>query len=189
MVDEDRSSYEIAGTSIVSPSTTISYFKQTSSTIDSDNLRSNNNIHLDLVSNSLVSSDPISSSSPPTNSKSKRICMSGSNARGGGPVSSAFITAASAAKKGSRQSQIKKRTTRFVLALVISFLCAWSPLWIFQIVVTFTDSHSHYLQIARNLTLIGVYMEGVTNPLLFLILTETFREFFFNKVCFFLKKK
>lgn len=92
-------------------------------------------------------------------------------------------------KKPSRQSMIKKRTTRFVLAVVISFLCAWSPFWIFQIVVLFTESQSVLLQVARNLTLITVYFEGVINPLLFLILTENFRDFFFSKLNYILKKK
>lgn len=92
-------------------------------------------------------------------------------------------------KQGTRQSLIKKRTTRFVLAVVISFLCAWSPFWIFQIVVMFIESlESNLLPIARNLTLIFLYFEGVTNPLLFLILTENFREFVSSKLKYYGKK-
>lgn len=92
-------------------------------------------------------------------------------------------------KQTTRQSLIKKRTTRFVLAVVISFLCAWSPFWIFQIVVMFIESlESNLLPIARNLTLIFLYFEGVTNPLLFLILTENFREFVSSKLKYYMKK-
>ncbi|CAF0721913.1 unnamed protein product [Brachionus calyciflorus] len=80
--------------------------------------------------------------------------------------------------KEPRSTIIKRRTTRFVLAVVISFLCAWSPLWIFQIVVTFTESQTLFLKLMSNLTLIIVYLGGVINPLLYMILTNNFREFF-----------
>lgn len=79
--------------------------------------------------------------------------------------------------KPNRTTMIKRRTTRFVLAVVISFLCCWSPLWIFQIVVMFTESKSIILQLMRQITLIINYLGGVINPLLFLILTENFRDF------------
>ena len=91
-------------------------------------------------------------------------------------------------KKVCRSSRIKKRTTRFALAIVISFLCAWSPFWIFQIIVTFTEYENYFLKIMQTLTLIGVYMEGITNPLLFLILTQNFREFISTKFKYFKNK-
>ena len=99
-------------------------------------------------------------------------------------------TTTSGSKKpvSSRQSRIKKRTTRFVLAVVISFLCAWSPFWIFQIVVTFIESDSAVLHAARNLTLVALYFEGVINPLLFMILTENFREFVVTKLACLFKR-
>lgn len=78
----------------------------------------------------------------------------------------------------SRTTKIKRRTTRFVLAVVISFLCAWSPLWMFQIAVTFSESQNFFLKLMSNLTLIIVYLGGVINPLLYMILTNNFREFF-----------
>ena len=80
--------------------------------------------------------------------------------------------------KESRTTKIKRRTTRFVLAVAISFLCAWSPLWVFQIVVTFSESQSFFLKLMSNLTLVIVYLGGVINPLLYMILTNNFREFF-----------
>lgn len=79
--------------------------------------------------------------------------------------------------KESRTTKIKRRTTRFVLAVVISFLCAWSPLWMFQIAVTFSESQNFFLKLMSNLTLIIVYLGGVINPLLYMILTNNFREF------------
>lgn len=103
-------------------------------------------------------------------------------------TSSSQQKTATVAKKPCRASLIKKRTTRFALAIVISFLCTWSPFWIFQIIVAFTEYQNYFLQIMRSLTLIGVYMEGVTNPLLFLILTENFREFVSNKINYFKSK-
>lgn len=84
--------------------------------------------------------------------------------------------------KTSRLTMIKRRTTRFVLAVAISFLCAWSPLWIFQIVITFTETQSLFLKLMSNLTLIIVYLGGVINPLLYMILTHNFREFFSDKI-------
>lgn len=88
--------------------------------------------------------------------------------------------------KTSKTLMIKRRTARFVLAVVFSFLCCWSPLWIFQIFIIFNESDSFWLQVLMNLTNILVYLGGVINPLLYMLLTENFREFLAK---FFFKKK
>ena len=79
----------------------------------------------------------------------------------------------------ARLARIRRRTTRFVLAVVFSFLCCWTPLWIYQLFIIFSDSSvdSKILQMMNNLNLIVVYLGGVLNPLLFILLTENFRQF------------
>ena len=80
--------------------------------------------------------------------------------------------------KITRQEMIKRRSTRFVIAVVISFLCCWSPLWLFQLIMSFFDpKNSNFMRIFNNLTLIIVYCSCVFNPLLYMLLTENFREY------------
>jgi hypothetical protein len=77
----------------------------------------------------------------------------------------------------SRQRKIKRKSTKFVLAVVFSFLCTWSPLWIYQCLIFLTEFESVAIVILSNVTLILVYLGGVINPLLYMLLTENFREF------------
>ncbi len=88
----------------------------------------------------------------------------------------------------NRVARIKQRSTRFVLAVVFSFLCTWSPLWIYQIIIIFTEFQSIFLMIMHNLTLVITYMEGVLDPLFYLLLTENFREFISKRNFSFYKK-
>ena len=82
-----------------------------------------------------------------------------------------------------RISMIKRRSTRFVLAVVISFLCTWSPFWIYQIIISFTEFQSIFLVIMHNLTLVCTYIEGVLDPLFYILLTENFRDFISKLNC------
>jgi hypothetical protein len=77
----------------------------------------------------------------------------------------------------ARLNMIKRRSTRFVLAVAVSFLCTWSPLWISQIILMFTEYQSLALIVIHNLTLVITYLECLLDPLLFILLTQNFREF------------
>jgi hypothetical protein len=80
----------------------------------------------------------------------------------------------------SLHNKIKRKSTKFVLFVVFSFLCAWLPLWTFHIVMLFTEQHSLLLALMNNLTLVIVYMQGVIDPLLYLFLTENFKKLIQN---------
>ena len=87
----------------------------------------------------------------------------------------------------SKILSIKKRSVKLVLAVVFSFMCCWSPLWIFQIFIIFTkdDSSTIWLQIFLNITNVLVYLGGVINPLVYMLLTKNFREFLIKKLRYF----
>jgi hypothetical protein len=72
--------------------------------------------------------------------------------------------------------RIKRKSTRFVLLVVFSFLCAWLPLWTFQIYILFTKKHTLALAVMSNVTLVVSYAGGILDPLLYLLLTENFRK-------------
>jgi hypothetical protein len=82
------------------------------------------------------------------------------------------------------QIKMKRKSTMFVLAVVFLFLCAWLPLWIFQIVVLFYEQNSLFLALSSNFTLILVYLQGVCDPLLYMLLTENFKRFLKEKNIF-----
>ena len=85
---------------------------------------------------------------------------------------------AQSSKPMSRHERIKRRSTKFVISVVISFLCCWSPLWLFQLIMSFFDpKNSNFMRVFNNLTLIVVYCSCVFNPLLYMLLTENFREY------------
>lgn len=77
----------------------------------------------------------------------------------------------------TRVSKIKRRSTRFVLAVTVSFLMTWSPFWIMRILMLFSESESIVLVVFHSISLILTYLEGVLNPLLNILLTENFRDF------------
>lgn len=79
----------------------------------------------------------------------------------------------------SRVTMIKKRTTRFVLAIVFSFLCTWSPLWILHLFDQFSNKTStKHIMIINSVVLMLNYLSGVANPIFFMLLTNNFRENF-----------
>jgi hypothetical protein len=72
----------------------------------------------------------------------------------------------------------KRRATTLVLLIIISFFVLWSPLWILQLYDTFNQrGPTPYIQILNFVTLVFVYANGLLNPLLYLILTQNFREY------------
>jgi len=72
----------------------------------------------------------------------------------------------------------KRRATTLVLLIIISFFVLWSPLWILQLYDTFNErGPTPYIQILNFLTLVFVYANGLLNPLLYLILTQNFRDY------------
>jgi len=72
----------------------------------------------------------------------------------------------------------KRRATTLVLLIIIAFFVLWSPLWILQLYDTFNQQGpTPYIQILNFLTLVFVYANGLLNPLLYLILTQNFRDY------------
>ncbi|CAF0815691.1 unnamed protein product [Adineta ricciae] len=72
----------------------------------------------------------------------------------------------------------KRRATTLVLLIIIAFFVLWSPLWILQLYDTFNErGPTRYIQILNFVTLVFVYANGLLNPLLYLILTQNFREY------------
>lgn len=72
----------------------------------------------------------------------------------------------------------KRRATTLVLLIIISFFVLWSPLWILQLYDTFNQyGPTPYIQILNFLTLVFVYANGLLNPLIYLILTQNFRDY------------
>jgi hypothetical protein len=78
--------------------------------------------------------------------------------------------------RANKQKAMKRKSTKFVLAVVLSFLYTWSPLWIYQCIILFTEFESFAIIIGSNITLILVYLGGVMDPLLYMILTENFEK-------------
>lgn len=78
----------------------------------------------------------------------------------------------------------KRRATTLVLLIIISFFLLWSPLWILQLYDTFNRrGPTPYIQILNFLTLVFVYANGLLNPLIYLILTQNFRDYLNQSSC------
>jgi hypothetical protein len=73
------------------------------------------------------------------------------------------------------RKRMMKRSCKFILGIVFSFLCCWSPLWIIQLLLLFTQIDSKFLLILTNFSFVIVYLGGIINPLLFIILTKNFK--------------
>ena len=78
----------------------------------------------------------------------------------------------------TRVNIIKKRTTFFVLAVAISYLITWSPLWAFQIYNEFATSETQYIMIINSIVFVFHYLNGIINPLLFMFLTQNFKDYY-----------
>ena len=83
-----------------------------------------------------------------------------------------------------RRQKIKRKSIKFVLLVVFWFLVTWLPLWIYQSIVLLTNNSSIIFMVFNSYTNISVYLGGVLNPILFMILTEHFRGFFSRFKCF-----
>jgi hypothetical protein len=87
-------------------------------------------------------------------------------------------------QKLTRLSMTKKRTrgVKLVLCIVLSFLICYTPFWIFKFYTSFlvdeTIRHRpllrHFLTYAHQLVVLLSHVEGILNPLFFIVLTEHF---------------
>ena len=85
-------------------------------------------------------------------------------------------------RPGTMHMRMKRKSTRFVLAVVATFLICWLPMWIYQLVVLFFEYESTLLIVANNLVTCIVYLQGIADPLLYLLLTENFRKLVKSKL-------
>ncbi|CAF1390094.1 unnamed protein product [Rotaria sordida] len=84
----------------------------------------------------------------------------------------------------TRLKLIKKRTrgVKLVLCIVLSFLICYTPFWIFKFSTSFLLDETirrrpllkHFLKYAHQLVVLLSHIEGILNPLFFIVLTEHF---------------
>ena len=87
-------------------------------------------------------------------------------------------------RKLIRFSITKRRTrgVKLVLCIVLSFLICYTPFWIFKFYTSFFLDETiqkrpllrHFLKYAHQLVVLFSHVEGVLNPLFFIVLTEHF---------------
>lgn len=81
-------------------------------------------------------------------------------------------------------SSVQVKATRIVLAIVLAFLVQWSPLWLFQLYLTFNSDHIvvENVQLINFLINILSYSNCCLNPILFLFLSNNFKLFIVDKL-------
>ena len=87
-------------------------------------------------------------------------------------------------QKLTRLSMTKKRTrgVKLVLCIVLSFLICYTPFWIFKFYTSFLLDETirrrpllrYFLTYAHQLVVLLSHVEGILNPLFFIVLTEHF---------------
>nr|QVK46036.1 G protein-coupled receptor [Proales similis] len=75
-----------------------------------------------------------------------------------------------------KKLRMLKKTTVFVMAVIVAFLACWTPLWISQIWLHFSKTESFVIFMTNLVSTVVVYLGGIFNPLLHLILSNNFRE-------------
>jgi hypothetical protein len=78
----------------------------------------------------------------------------------------------------SFQRIIRRRTKIFIITVVITFLITWLPFWLFQIYDHFFEEDTIHIQTWNKIVLLINYSNGVINPLLYMFLTNNFRDYF-----------
>lgn len=77
----------------------------------------------------------------------------------------------------SFQRIIRRRTKTFIITIVVTFLMTWLPFWTFQIYDNFFEEDTFHIQTWNKIVLIINYSNGVINPLLYMFLTNNFRDY------------
>jgi hypothetical protein len=91
-------------------------------------------------------------------------------------------------QKLTRLNTVKKRTrgVKLVLCIVLSFLICYTPFWIFKFYTSFLLDETirrrpllrRFLTYAHQLVVLLSHVEGILNPLFFIVLTEHFCKTF-----------
>ncbi|CAF0724392.1 unnamed protein product [Adineta ricciae] len=91
-------------------------------------------------------------------------------------------------QKLTRLNIVKKRTrgVKLVLCIVLSFLICYTPFWIFKFYTSFLLDETirrrpllrHFLTYAHQLVVLLSHIEGILNPLFFIVLTDHFCKTF-----------
>lgn len=82
--------------------------------------------------------------------------------------------------KNSYVHIIKRKAIRLVLAIILLFFIQWTPLWLFQTVITYNDTHFDLdvLHLTNMFVSILSYSNAVANPTLYMLVTYNFKEFY-----------
>lgn len=82
---------------------------------------------------------------------------------------------------GAYLTSVRKKAVRLVLAIIFVFLIQWLPFWIFQFFILFSSfniRNVHFLNL--NVSTLS-YSNTVLNPLIYMLLTYKFKNYFKNK--------
>lgn len=82
---------------------------------------------------------------------------------------------------GAYLTSVRKKAVRLVLAIIFVFLIQWLPFWIFQFFILFSSlniRNIHFINL--NVSTLS-YSNTVLNPLIYMLLTYKFKNYFKNK--------
>jgi hypothetical protein len=85
-------------------------------------------------------------------------------------------------KRKNYMSSVRRKAVRLVLSIVFVFILQWSPLWIFQFILNFSNSNIKNVQIINISTSTLSYTNTVANPILYILLTSNFKQYLKNNL-------
>ena len=76
------------------------------------------------------------------------------------------------------KNSIRRKAIILVQMIVLLFLIQWIPLWILQFLIEFSDKSFQQTHKINLITTVLSYSNTVSNPVLYMFLTDNFKKFF-----------
>lgn len=77
----------------------------------------------------------------------------------------------------SKKAVVRKKASRLVLTIVLLFLIQFSPLWIFQLLIVFTQDFINNIHFINLIISTLSYSNTIANPIIYMLATYNFREY------------
>jgi hypothetical protein len=89
----------------------------------------------------------------------------------------------------SKKVVVRKKASRLVLTIVLLFLLQFSPLWIFQLLIVFTQDFINNIHFINLIISTLSYSNTIANPIIYMLATYNFKEYCQNGFLKFIIKR
>ena len=90
--------------------------------------------------------------------------------------------------RNKKSKGVRMKAIKIVLSIVLLFFVQWTPLWIFELYKSVKNGYIENIHLINSIISLASYSNSISNPLLYIMITVSFRDFL-SEIYKFLRSK